>query len=918
MPLVSKSRRFVQPAIILLLLLVMESFFTWGSGTHAKLGHGDSQHRRVPTLVQKLMGRMPAELACGEKSMCVFSPTCVCALQPTCGPVAGKTELVLEGAGYWPSDDITVRFVPLPGPDGVLPNIAPRAAIGKYIDDTHISCKTPKLSAPCTVKVEVAVNGKSFTNDCKEFEFFPVPNLDAIAPGSTHTKGGEELTISGTDLHDAQQVLVRFAGEEDGQIWEVEGQIIVIPPEGSTDDFLEGDSVSLEPAPEPSSEIAEGTDAAELTRQIVVQAPTCLPEDEEEDPQINLPIRTNVSVSFNGQDFHPVGGPVLVHHAARLEGVLPTCAAVTGGLPLKIRGRSLFDSGGVQVHFVFPPEPKEVQVELDEEGKPIAPEEVDQEVAADVNDAEATELDEEGNPIVDDSEWRGQVVVVPAVCLSSTELLVEAIPALQMTLREQRAQERAAAAEVAEAAVAAGDLPPLDLEGNGEAEEAAESGEFDEDGNQIEYDDDGNVIDLDMFVRNIAKGGAVAVRVLVTLDGGTTFVGASDAPAKDEPECDEDGNPLPIQAPEPDGFTLNYYKPEGGFTLDPPCGPRCGGTTVQVNASWLVPSSEAKVKFSKGEFTAAAVAPCEPPPAPPSTHGDAAPESAPVNCEEGAEEADAESDEPADATDAGPGCSLEVTLPELGQVEPPPATADSTVEATEDGETEDATEAEETEDGEDGEVSQKLQVQVPPVEVEVSLALDGEEYCEDITPFTYYEEPSLTSVEPAPIDGGVEAGGTVILNGQSFKLKGFEELATIKLSSEEPKIEVVIGASEGLTVQDRSISFPMPDFAARLKELFEATQVAAAAAATGEDGESEVVQVEGNGDSVTEGVDDEQSDADISDADKENQDEPFTVTAFNLKVELSLNSQQFHSGSDPENEEEPLQVQFTPIAVEED
>ncbi|ETV92591.1 hypothetical protein H310_13247 [Aphanomyces invadans] len=160
---------------------------TWGNAMHGKLAHGTAKLDAVlaPTLVQDLKDVYVQAVACSWDNLVVFAPTWVSGLHPQCGVLSGGCMLRVFGSGFWESDDLTVRFVPLT--EGRLP----RAALASFDPATGVvSCVLPKFSVAGEFAVEVAMNGKHFTTNGHRFEVYIAPTIahishDEITHGDT-------------------------------------------------------------------------------------------------------------------------------------------------------------------------------------------------------------------------------------------------------------------------------------------------------------------------------------------------------------------------------------------------------------------------------------------------------------------------------------------------------------------------------------------------------------------------------------------------------------------------------------------------------------------------------------------------------------------------------------------------------------
>jgi hypothetical protein len=633
--------------------------FTWGNGRYGKLGHinilGGNQaedeepetevdytNKLTPTRVNAMTfeGRLPTKLSCSERSMSVFSPTQVTGMFPTSGPVCGQTQLIIEGAGYWPSDDITVRFTPLADEEtGIVPDISARAVLGEYLGEGKIRCRTPKMSAPCVVKVELALNGKSYTKDGARFKYYPTPQLQVLSPQYTHMQGGQRILIIGDALHLAVEVTVKFQESPSGPASEGDEPLrckhdyqavvlkeIIVPPPKDEDEDEEDEDEDGAPQEEPEPE---------YDYKVVTTAPAF-----DEVGVDSFPLRCTVSVSFNGQDFHPVKGMQLTFHDCRLNAVKPTCAPTLVGptVPeLELCGQSFFEAEQLHAYFIFPPKPKELSEE-DEAAFTAA----------------RTAARDEEVPRVIERPMEEQLVILPARCNGAGVVCVRPPP-----LQEIKP-------------------PPLELDEEGNPlEPELQEGEEPPEPAEVEFsrniasctrDEDGEY--------TVLYNKPISARIVLSFDGGASFVGSPPG----NQATDETGLPgvplpvlpaAPVEPPTPDrpsdeqldaglavldeevemeyankmtawrreyaawiaarakaidaadSCTFDYYAP-GQCRFDPPCGPMSGGTKVQVIAmaegegqdegkkkkgkkaeeeeekdepEWLVPSEFVKLKF---------------------------------------------------------------------------------------------------------------------------------------------------------------------------------------------------------------------------------------------------------------------------------------------------------------------------------
>ncbi|OWZ18627.1 hypothetical protein PHMEG_0007250 [Phytophthora megakarya] len=172
--------------------------YTWGNGSYGKLGHGKSSgnphHQNcefVPRRVDYLKSAFVESVVCADRNLFAFAPTNISGITPQCGEHTGGYELRVHGSGFWSSDNITVRFVPLT--DGRLL----RGTLGTFCEDTgEIVCQVPKFRLSGEFIVEVSMNGKHFTSNGRVFTVFKRPHVAAVSLYDARFAGGEELTLS--------------------------------------------------------------------------------------------------------------------------------------------------------------------------------------------------------------------------------------------------------------------------------------------------------------------------------------------------------------------------------------------------------------------------------------------------------------------------------------------------------------------------------------------------------------------------------------------------------------------------------------------------------------------------------------------------------------------------------------------------
>ncbi|RLN86648.1 hypothetical protein BBJ28_00017209 [Nothophytophthora sp. Chile5] len=213
--------------------------YTWGNSHYGKLGHGKGAATAAgpsplpnkyasefaPRRVEYFQHTNISSVVCGARNLFAFAPTYVSSLAPLCGELSGGYELRLRGSGFWATDDLTVRFVPLI--DGHLV----RGSLGTFCEATgEIVCQVPKFRLPGEFAVEVSMNGKHFTSNGRTFTVFKRPQVAAVSISDARFSGGEEiaLTLSGNLPELCQHPILRFVccrvDAESGEVVSVETQ----------------------------------------------------------------------------------------------------------------------------------------------------------------------------------------------------------------------------------------------------------------------------------------------------------------------------------------------------------------------------------------------------------------------------------------------------------------------------------------------------------------------------------------------------------------------------------------------------------------------------------------------------------------------------------------------------------------------
>jgi alpha-tubulin suppressor-like RCC1 family protein len=148
---------------------------SWGSSRSGRLGHGDDAGGNAtagsgpgggggrsvlePKLIAGIAGQRISTVKLAAEELVAFAPTTLVQLEPAAGPLQGNSRLVISGSGLWASNNIVVRFEPVPL--DALAKMHPaaefepfpraRSTIGKFHEDPltgaqSISCRTPNMA----------------------------------------------------------------------------------------------------------------------------------------------------------------------------------------------------------------------------------------------------------------------------------------------------------------------------------------------------------------------------------------------------------------------------------------------------------------------------------------------------------------------------------------------------------------------------------------------------------------------------------------------------------------------------------------------------------------------------------------------------------------------------------------------------
>ncbi len=305
--------------------------FTWGCGTDGQLGHTSrvdtprtkTKHVSPPAMVTALMGQAISLISCASKSMICFVPTSLESLEPQSGPMTGKTSLKIDGAGFWDSEDIIVRFTSL------NENFPPRGAPGVYHSSSKtVTCLTPIFGTEGPVQVDVAMDGRNFTKTKLNFMYYSGEDLEAeVAPAFCGARGGSQIALnkcSGLNMN-MRVIKIKFIPENS------EAPEIVVPAyvtESETEEMDENGSPVI-------------------SKGLVCTSPCYTSE------KWKLPLVAKIYVALNGVDFMPVKFASITFAEAHIDRISPTCGPLGKSTTIILKGSSFINNGKGKVKFSY-------------------------------------------------------------------------------------------------------------------------------------------------------------------------------------------------------------------------------------------------------------------------------------------------------------------------------------------------------------------------------------------------------------------------------------------------------------------------------------------------------------------------------------------------------------------------------------
>ena len=145
---------------------------TWGSGQHYRLMNNDcSRNVLSPTMVTTMEGSVIEKFTFSATKSLALVMTKALSLNPESGPQKFRSDLEVNGCGFWASDTIVVKFLLNTEDDTAMP----RSCVGKFARENVIACRPPKLAELGVYSVTVSMNGIDFLDEVLTLEVCPDP-----------------------------------------------------------------------------------------------------------------------------------------------------------------------------------------------------------------------------------------------------------------------------------------------------------------------------------------------------------------------------------------------------------------------------------------------------------------------------------------------------------------------------------------------------------------------------------------------------------------------------------------------------------------------------------------------------------------------------------------------------------------------
>lgn len=142
-----------------------------------------------------------------DKSFGFYASPHITSIKPSYGHVKATKDVNVEvtGSGFECFDDcsdLLCRFGNVPSQYIYVK--------GEFVDSTSIKCKVPEYTKPDVLKIEVTINGESYTSDNRTYGFFDPFVLDA-EPRLIATDGSTLVAIKGIGFVDSSESKALFS-----------------------------------------------------------------------------------------------------------------------------------------------------------------------------------------------------------------------------------------------------------------------------------------------------------------------------------------------------------------------------------------------------------------------------------------------------------------------------------------------------------------------------------------------------------------------------------------------------------------------------------------------------------------------------------------------------------------------------------
>lgn len=184
---------------------------------------GRVKHRRtalcLPALLTLGLCLLPLHLARAGATTAGSTTLAVSSVSPNAGPVAGGTQVTIDGSGF--IGVIAVDFGSQP------------AATFVVLGSDTIEAHTPPMAAGTVPVIVKTTSASSPAGTGNHFTYLPVPVISAVSPASGAQTGGTTVTINGSGFTGATEVSFGSSMTTDFTVWSTT-EITTFAPPGST------------------------------------------------------------------------------------------------------------------------------------------------------------------------------------------------------------------------------------------------------------------------------------------------------------------------------------------------------------------------------------------------------------------------------------------------------------------------------------------------------------------------------------------------------------------------------------------------------------------------------------------------------------------------------------------------------------